>query len=94
MPLEAVCVVLDNSEYNRNGDFAPSRWESQNDAATNICDVKLQQNPENTLAVMSQAGNRVELHITQSREIGDILTAVSNIPINGKGNFMTAVKVA
>ena len=44
---------LDNSEFNRNGDFAPSRWESQNDAATNICDVKLQQNPENTLAVMS-----------------------------------------
>ena len=32
---------LDNSEFNRNGDFAPSRWESQNDAATNICDVKL-----------------------------------------------------
>ena len=49
---------LDNSEYNRNGDFAPSRWESQNDAATNICDVKLQQNPENTLAVMSMAGHR------------------------------------
>ena len=68
------------------------------------------------------------MHITQSREIGDILTAVSNIPISklrkicgrlveekafttefdfeneltnflssfldGKGNFMTAVKVA
>jgi len=43
---------------------------------------------------MSQAGNRCELHITQSREIGDILTAVANIPINGKGNFITAVKVA
>jgi len=53
-------------------------------------------------------GFRAELHITQSREIGDILTAVSNIPISeckfavltkfllsdGKGNFMTAVKVA
>ena len=64
--------------------------------------------------------NRVELHITQSREIGDILSAVANIPISkslfdlmtllsqeillnqvfnhnqtdGKGNFMTAVKVA
>ena len=58
---------------------------------------------------------RVELHITQSREIGDILSAVANIPISksltfsheillnqvfnhnhtdGKGNFMTAVKVA
>ena len=25
---------------------------------------------------------RVELHITQSREIGDILTAIANIPIS------------
>ena len=49
---------LDNSEFNRNGDFAPSRWESQEQAATNICDVKLQQNRENTVGVMSQAGNR------------------------------------
>jgi len=43
---------------------------------------------------MSQAGNRVELHITQSREVGDILTAIAQISINGRGNFMTAVKVA
>lgn len=41
MVLEAVVVIMDNSEYNRNGDFAPSRWESQQDAANNIIDVKL-----------------------------------------------------
>jgi len=28
MPLEAVVLLMDNSEFNRNGDFAPSRWES------------------------------------------------------------------
>ncbi len=56
MPLEAVVLVMDNSEFNRNGDFAPSRWESQQDAASNICDVKLNQNPENTLGVMTMAG--------------------------------------
>lgn len=55
---DVFAIRLDNSEYNRNGDFAPSRWDSQNDAATNICDVKMQQNPENTLAIMSMAGNR------------------------------------
>lgn len=58
---------------------------------------------------------RVELHITQSREVGDILTAIAQISISkcsylvriidltnfsydvivdGRGNFMTAVKVA
>lgn len=53
MVLEAVVVIMDNSEFNRNGDFAPSRWESQQDAANNIIDVKLNQNPENTLGIMS-----------------------------------------
>jgi len=41
MPLEAVVVCLDNSEYNRNGDFAPSRWQSQQEAAQTLCEVKL-----------------------------------------------------
>ena len=49
---------MDNSEHNRNGDIAPSRWESQHDAATNICNVKLMQNPENTMGVMAIAGSR------------------------------------
>ena len=58
MPNIKLLFSMDNSEYNRNGDFAPSRWESQHDAATNICDVKLNQNPENTLGIMAIAGNR------------------------------------
>jgi len=27
-PKEAVMICMDNSEWNRNGDFAPSRWDS------------------------------------------------------------------
>jgi len=94
MPLEAVVVCMDNSEFNRNGDFAPSRWESQHDAATNICDVKLNQNPENTLGIMAIAGNRVDVRLTQTNDIGQILSAVADIEINGKANFFTAIKVA
>ena len=29
MPLEATMLVIDNSDYMRNGDFAPSRMEAQ-----------------------------------------------------------------
>lgn len=28
MPLEAAVVVLDNSEFSRNGDLEPSRWNA------------------------------------------------------------------
>ncbi len=82
MPLEAVVLVMDNSEFNRNGDFAPSRWESQQDAASNICDVKLNQNPENTIGVMTMAGQRVEVKLTQSPDIGTILNSIADIEIS------------
>ena len=35
-----------------------------------------------TLTIILSLTFRVELHITQSREIGDILSAVANIPIS------------
>lgn len=73
---------MDNSEFNRNGDFAPSRWESQQDAASNICDVKLNQNPENTIGVMTMAGQRVEVKLTQSPDIGQILNSIADIEIS------------
>lgn len=38
MVLEAAMVCLDNSDYMRNGDFAPNRLESQRDATANLCE--------------------------------------------------------
>ena len=82
MPLEAVVVVMDNSEFNRNGDFAPSRWESQQDATNNICDVKLNQNPENTLGIMSMSGARVDTVLTQTNDQGTLMDSIANIEIS------------
>jgi 26S proteasome regulatory subunit N10 len=58
MPLEATMICLDNSEWSRNGDIAPTRWTSQIDAANIICQSKTQQNPESTLGLMSMGGKR------------------------------------
>lgn len=41
MPLEAIMVCIDNSEWSRNGDFAPSRFDSQQDASMIICQAKI-----------------------------------------------------
>ncbi len=40
MPLEYTMICMDNSEWCRNGDFQPSRWDSQQDAATMISESK------------------------------------------------------
>ncbi len=31
MSLEATMIILDNSDYARNGDYYPTRWEAQKD---------------------------------------------------------------
>lgn len=82
MPLEAVVLILDNSEFSRNGDFAPSRWEQQQDAANNICDVKLNQNPENTIGCMSMSGPRVEMILTQTNDQGTLMDSIANVDIS------------
>jgi len=64
MPLEATVICVDNSEHNRNGDFAPSRWDSQEDAARLLVQAKTQQNPESTLGLVAMAGKRVDVKLT------------------------------
>jgi len=43
---------------------------------------------------MSIAGNRPDVRITQSNDIGKLITAVNSIEINGMANFVNGVKVA
>eukprot|EP00952_Eustigmatos_sp_NYUAD-ZCMA_P007437 31486-Eustigmatos_ZCMA.PRE.1 len=49
MPLECTIICVDNSEWMRNGDYIPTRWEAQHDAANMVLGAKTQQNPENTV---------------------------------------------
>lgn len=58
MVLEATVIVIDNSEWMRNGDYAPTRLEAQNDAVTILFNAKTQSNPENTVGLLTMAGKR------------------------------------
>ena len=42
MVLEATMLCLDNSEHMRNGDYAPSRFEAQTQAANLLASAKSQ----------------------------------------------------
>ena len=55
MPLECAMICIDNSEYMRNGDYVPSRFQAQQDAANLISNAKTQQNPESTVGVLAMA---------------------------------------
>jgi 26S proteasome regulatory subunit N10 len=44
MTLEACVVVLDNTEYSRNGDYPPNRFEAQTETIPIIVSSKQQLN--------------------------------------------------
>jgi len=63
MPLEATMIVLDNSEYMRNGDYQPTRFGALADAVTTVFQTKIDSNPENTVGVMTMANKGCALII-------------------------------
>ncbi len=56
MPLEATMLIIDSSEYMRNGDYTPTRFEAQSDAVNVTFQTKFDANPENTVGIMTMAG--------------------------------------
>ena len=85
---------VDNSEWMRNGDYLPTRMESQADAVNLVCNVKTQQNPESTVGVMTMAGRSPEVLVTPTQDLGKILTALHNVTIKGQSKFVSAIQVA
>ncbi|CCM03231.1 uncharacterized protein FIBRA_05356 [Fibroporia radiculosa] len=96
MPLEATLMIIDNSEYMRNGDYTPSRYDAQADAVTTIFQTKVDSNPENTVGVMTLAGKGPEVLVTHTKDIGQILQAVhtTSEKISGVADIPTAIAVA
>lgn len=64
MTLEACMILMDNSNWARNGDYHSTRWEAQIDIAEKLIEVKINSNPENTVGLITMGGNNVEVLLT------------------------------
>ena len=85
MVLESCMVLLDNSQYMRNGDYVPTRLEAQHDAANFLVSAKTQSNPENTVGVIAMCGSSegstcAELLVSPTDDMGKILSALHGVP--------------
>lgn len=49
-------VLMDNSEYARNGDLFPNRWEAQMEAIQLVANAKLEINAENGVGLILTGG--------------------------------------
>ena len=94
MGLESTVLVLDNSEYMRNGDYSASRLESQEDAALLLANAKLNSNPESTVAVVSM-GDGVEVKLTLTTDEGLVNAAVRGVRIaSTRGDLCSSLQVS
>lgn len=78
MSLESCIVLLDCSEYMRNGDYVPTRLEAQQDAANLLVGAKTQAHAQSTIGV--SAGTQVL--VSPTSEIGQILSALHKASIS------------
>lgn len=91
MPLESCMILLDNSEFMRNGDYIPTRLEAQQDAANMLVGAKTQSHPESTVGV--SAGT--ELLVSPTDDVGKILNALHGLPMHSsKPDITASVQVA
>ncbi|KAG5928638.1 hypothetical protein E4U42_000243 [Claviceps africana] len=96
MVLEAVMVVVDNSESSRNGDYQPTRFDSQVDAVNVLFQSITQGNPESSVGLMSMGGKGPEVLVTLTTEQGKILEGLHRTKkkISGSSHLKTGIEVA
>lgn len=94
MPLEATMLVLDNSEWMRNGDYLPSRWDTQTDAVNILFDAKTSTNPENMVGLMTMAGKSPQVLANLTFDIAKIFAAIHDSQLSGSVSLATGVNVA
>lgn len=96
MPLEAVMIVVDNSESSRNGDYPPTRYDAQTDAVNIIFQNVVQGNPESSVGLMSMAGRGPEVLVTLTTDQGKILEGLHRTKknIRGSAHLSRAIQVA
>ncbi|KAK1757705.1 putative multiubiquitin chain binding protein [Echria macrotheca] len=96
MVLEAVMIVVDNSESSRNGDYTPTRFEAQADAVNIIFQNVVQGNPESSVGLMSMGGKGPEVLVTLTTDQGKILDGLHRTKkkIRGSAHLATGIQVA
>lgn len=78
------CIILvDTSECMRNGDYIPSRMESQQDAVNLIVQGKIQSNPETTVGILTMSGKNPTVQIALSNNLSKLLSTTSSFRVEG-----------
>lgn len=92
MVLESTVICVDNSEFMRNGDFPPTRLQSQQDAVHLLCHAKSRSNPENNLGLLTLATNEVLTTLTSDRD--RVMRKLRAIEPHGNLQLISGLRIA
>ncbi|XP_026433351.1 26S proteasome non-ATPase regulatory subunit 4 homolog isoform X2 [Papaver somniferum] len=91
---QATMICIDNSEWMRNGDYSPTRFQAQAEAVSLLCGAKTQSNPENTVGVLAMAGKGVRVLVTPTTDLGKVLACMHGLEMGGEMNLAAGIQVA
>jgi 26S proteasome regulatory subunit N10 len=80
---EATIIILDNSNYAINGDYHPTRWLSQIDAAGLLIQTKMEQSQETAMGITLSGGTQVDIICTPSNDLTKVSSFLYGIKISG-----------
>ncbi|BFU20018.1 proteasome regulatory subunit, putative [Entamoeba histolytica HM-1:IMSS-B] len=91
---EATIIIIDTSDYMRNGDYTPSRMEAQIEAVQAITSGRLRKNPENHVGFIAAGSESKRILVTLTGDFGKILSGLHEAKIGGSSDFKQALLVA
>ncbi|KAI9469202.1 proteasome regulatory particle base subunit rpn10 [Coemansia sp. RSA 1290] len=94
MVLEATVLIIDNSEWSRNGDYMPNRYDAQVDAVRYLFNVKTADNPENTVGVIASAGSMPQVLVSLTGDQGVLLRGMHELSVHGESRFDIGIQIA
>lgn len=93
MVLESTMLCFDNSDYQRNGDYFPTRLNAQKDGVNLVCLSKVRSNPENNVGLLTLS-NTTEVLATLTSDVGRILSKLHLVNPTGDINLLTGLRIA
>eukprot|EP01091_Cochliopodium_minus_P000618 TRINITY_DN1054_c0_g2_i1.p1 TRINITY_DN1054_c0_g2~~TRINITY_DN1054_c0_g2_i1.p1 ORF type:complete len:358 (+),score=158.67 TRINITY_DN1054_c0_g2_i1:103-1176(+) len=93
MSLEATYIIIDSSEYMRNGDFSPNRFDAQIETINLLANAKTSSHPESTIGLMTMSGKRPEVLVTLGNDPTAVQTCIANLEVRGKSDLLSAISV-
>ncbi|KAJ2388730.1 proteasome regulatory particle base subunit rpn10 [Coemansia sp. RSA 2603] len=94
MVLEATVLIIDNSEWSRNGDYTPNRFQAQIDAVHYLFSIKRSDNPENTVGLIANAGDSPDVRVSLTADLGVMLKGMQGLQVRGESHFDTGIQIA